>query len=156
MIDKTEGWLCSLIGWVGRVVRPKSAKLLTQVRTLYPPLEIAIQLNGRASDSYPLGWQFNSTYRNVTWWLQPNGRAEVCGTSCESSILSVHTPRVLELVSPFPNINKKLPKQERWVRGLNQQFTKLPIQKVREFESHSFRKNSPYGGIRHTQRSQKP
>ena len=24
--------------------------------------------------------------------------------------------------------------------GLNQQFTKLPIQKVREFESHSFRK----------------
>ena len=28
---------------------------------------------------------------------------------------------------------------ERWVSGLNQQFTKLPIQKVREFESHSFR-----------------
>ena len=35
---------------------------------------------------------------------------------------------------------------ERWVSGLNQQFTKLPIQKVREFESHSFRK-CPYGGI---------
>ena len=31
---------------------------------------------------------------------------------------------------------------ERWVSGLNQQFTKLPIQKVREFESHSFRKNA--------------
>jgi hypothetical protein len=29
--------------------------------------------------------------------------------------------------------------KERWVSGLNQQFTKLPIQKVREFESHSFR-----------------
>lgn len=33
--------------------------------------------------------------------------------------------------------------KERWVSGLNQQFTKLPIQKVREFESHSFRKNTP-------------
>ena len=32
--------------------------------------------------------------------------------------------------------------KERWVSGLNQQFTKLPIQKVREFESHSFRKNT--------------
>ena len=30
--------------------------------------------------------------------------------------------------------------------GLNQQFTKLPIQKVREFESHTFRKQCPYGG----------
>ena len=36
--------------------------------------------------------------------------------------------------------------KERWVSGLNQQFTKLPAQKVREFESHSFRK-CPYGGI---------
>ena len=36
--------------------------------------------------------------------------------------------------------------KERWVSGLYQQFTKLPAQKVREFESHSFRK-CPYGGI---------
>jgi len=35
--------------------------------------------------------------------------------------------------------------KERWVSGLNQQFTKLPIQKVREFESHSFRKCYPKG-----------
>ena len=51
----------------------------------------------------------------------------------------------------FPSFNP----MESWVSGLYQQFTKLPAQKVREFESHTFRK-MPVWRNWHTQWSQKP
>ncbi len=42
-----------------------------------------VQLYGCLSGSSPA--------LTTIWWLSPNGRAEVCGASCESSILSNHT-----------------------------------------------------------------
>ena len=63
MIDKTEGWLCSLLWRVVRVVIWSSAKAFTQVRILYSPLDIV----GRLGNPFGLISQisrFDSWSRN--------------------------------------------------------------------------------------------
>ena len=69
-------------------------------------LKIAVQFSGRTLDSYPSRQKFNSSHRN-TRWLQPNGRAEACGASCESSILSSHTTSCETKISCETNLRQR-------------------------------------------------
>ena len=59
MIDKTEGWLCSLLWRVVRVVIWRSAKPFTQVRILYSPHPVK---DKGVSPGIELGKWFDSTF----------------------------------------------------------------------------------------------